>query len=260
MTDMASGTDPDSNDDDDTAAELATTTSPSPPDARTPVGADMVQTVTAIDRSIKERRDTDAVFINYWLYFFVVLWATFGIYGIVLFFKRIKRVDGFSERKQAYYEGLIEWTERYSLQRGKSDDVHHALEDMRSEVNAAYKGDLRQINAGVALLLTIVTLGIYGLYVLYRLNRYWWDAQVLEQDFDDKLSQAWTNLGLIRYPVSFTIDQGKRRSYALYLILSIVTFGIWGIVWDYKIHTDPENLYREYHSVEDTVLQTVRAH
>jgi uncharacterized protein DUF4234 len=102
--------------------------------------------------------------------------------------------------------------------------------------------------------------GIYYLYVLYRMNRYWWDAQVLEQDFDDKLSQAWSTLGVMRYPVSFTLDQGKRRSYALYLILSIVTFGIWWIVWDYKIHTDPENLFKEFHSVEDTVLQTVRAH
>jgi hypothetical protein len=29
-------------------------------------------------------------------------------------------------------------------------------------------------------------------------------------------------------------------------------------VWDYKVHTDPDNLYGEIHSVEDTVLQTVR--
>jgi hypothetical protein len=44
------------------------------------------------------------------------------------------------------------------------------------------------------------------------------------------------------------------------LILSIVTFGIWSLVWEYKIQTDPDNLYNEFHSVEDTVLQTVRAH
>jgi hypothetical protein len=96
--------------------------------------------------------------------------------------------------------------------------------------------------------------------VLYRMNRYWWDAQVLEQSFDDNLSQAWTKLGLMRYPISFTLDQGKRRGYALYLILSIVTLGVWAIVWDYKVHTDPENLYKEFHSVEDTALQTIRAH
>jgi uncharacterized protein DUF4234 len=131
---------------------------------------------------------------------------------------------------------------------------------MRSEVQAAYGRDMRPIKAGLSFLFTVITLGIYGLYVLYRMNRYWWDAQVVEQEFDDKLSQSWMKLGLMRYPISFTLDQGKRRSYPLYLILSIVTLGIWAIVWDYKIHTDPENLFREYHSIEDTVLQTVRAH
>jgi hypothetical protein len=227
---------------------------------QTPASADMVQTVTRIDRAVKQRRNSDTTLMNYWLYLFVVSWVTLGIYGIVLFFKRIGRIDGFSERKQPYYEALVEWTERYSRQQGKEDQVHHDLADLRSELAVAYKGDLRKINAGISFLLTIVTLGIYGLYVQYRLNRYWWDAQVLEQDFDDKLSQVWTRLDLMRYPISFTVDQSKRRSYPLYLILSIVTFGIWSLVWEYKIQTDPDNLYNEFHSVEDTVLQTVRAH
>jgi hypothetical protein len=223
-----------------------------------PVSGDMLQLVTRLDRFIKERRDTDLTFMNYWLYFFVVSWVTFGIYGIVIYFRRMKRIDRFSERKSAYYTSVIDWTERYSQQKGKEDDVHHLLSDMRSEVNAARKGDLREINASVALLLTFVTLGFYGLWTLYRMNRYWWDVQTIEQDFDDKLSQAWTALGLMRYPISFTLDQGKRRSYGLYLALSIVTLGVWGVVWDYKVHTDPDNLYGEIHSVEDTVLQTVR--
>lgn len=220
----------------------------------------MVQSVTVLDRAIKQRRDTDTVLMNWWLYFFLVSWVTFGIYSLVLFFKRITRIDGFSERKRGYYTALLQWSERYAQEQGKEDSVHHDLADLRNEVDVAYRGDMRPIKAGLSFLLTLVTLGIYGLYVLYRLNRYWWDAQVLEQDFDDKLSQVWTRLGLMRYPMSFNVDQSKRRGYALYLILSIITFGIWALVWDYKIQTDPENLYGSFHSVEDIVLQTVRAH
>lgn len=130
---------------------------------------------------------------------------------------------------------------------------------MSSDVQAAYGGNLRKINSGLSFLLTVVTIGIYGFYVLYRVNRYWWDAQVVEQEFDDNLSHAWLTLGLMRYPITFNLDQEKRRSYALYLILSIVTFGIWAIVWDYKIQTDPESLYGEFHSIEDIVLQIVRS-
>jgi hypothetical protein len=230
------------------------------PSRQTPASADMVQSVTGLDRSIKQRRDSDVSLINWWLYMLLVGPFTFGIYGAVLFFKRIGRIDAFSARKRAYYDSLLEWTERYARQLNREEAVHHELADLRGEVNAAYAGNLRKLNAGLSFLLTIVTLGIYGLFVLHRMNRYWWDAQVLEQDFDDKLSQTWTKLDLMRYPLSFNVDQSKRRGYALYLILSIVTFGIWGLVWDYKIHTDPDNLYASFHSVEDTVLQTVRAH
>ena len=220
----------------------------------------MVQAVVKVDRAIKERRNSDTPLINYWLYFFLVSWVTLGIYTLVLFFKRIARIDQFSDRKQSYYQSLIDWTEMYAQQQGKEDKVHHVLGDMRSEIQAARKGNLRKINAGLSFLFTVLTIGIYGFYVLYRMNRYWWDAQVVEQEFDDNLSRVWSDLGLMRYPISFTLDQDKRRSYALYLILSIVTIWIWAIVWDYKIHTDPDGLYPEFHSIEDTVLQIVRAH
>lgn len=223
--------------------------------------SDMVQSVTNVDRAIKMRRDSDTHLINYWLYLFLVNPITFGIYGIYLFFRRIGRIDSFTNRKQLYYTSLLEWTERYARQQDQENAVHHVIEDVRGDVARAYKKDLRPIKAGLSFFLTLVTLGIYGFYVLYRINRYWWDAQVLEQDFDDKLSQAWTSLGLVRYPITFHVDQGGRRSYALYLILSIITFGLWFIfVWDYKIQVDPDNLYDSYHSVEDTVLQVVRAH
>jgi hypothetical protein len=228
-------------------------------DDQIPTGGDMAQTVTQIDRSIKERRYSDTVLVNFWLYFFLLSWITFGIYGIVLFFQRINRIDRFSSRKQRYYEGLITWTERFAQQHKQENEVHDNLTDMRSDVVAAYRGDLRQMRAGLSFLLTIVTIGIYGFYVLYRLNRYWWDAQVVEQEFDDRLSLSWTKLGLMRYPIGFTLDQEKRRSYPLYLILSIITVGIWAIVWDYKLQTDPENLYGEFHTNEDTALQVVRS-
>lgn len=230
------------------------------PEGGVAASADRVHAVTRVDRAIKERRDSDTLLINYWLYFLLVSWVTIGIYGLVLFFRRIGRVDRFSERKRAYYEAVIDWTEMYAEQQRKKDEVHHVLSDMRLDIGDAFKGPLRKINAGVSFLLTIVTIGIYGLYVLYRMNRYWWDAQVVEQNFDDKLSQVWLKLDLMRYPISFTLDQSKRRSYLLYLLLSILTIGIWAIVWDYKIHTDPDNLYKEFHSIEDTVLQVLRSH
>ena len=225
----------------------------------TPPHADLIQSVTRLDRAIKDRRESDQTLVNWWLYFLLLSWVTFGIYALYLFFKRISRIDGFSRRKQAYYGALLEWTQRQAELKGREDEIHHELTDLSADVNHAYQADLRPIKAGLSFVLTIVTVGIYGLFVHYRMNRYWWDAQVLEQDFDDKLSQMWMRLGIVRYPLTYSDDQSERRSFSLYLILSIVTFGIWGLVWDYKFHTDPDSLFGEFHSVEDSVLQTVRS-
>src|SRR2546421_13128114 len=117
---------------------------------QTPVSADTVQLVTRIERAIKQRRDSDTELMNYWLYFFLVSWVTFGIYGLVLFFKRISRIDGFTARKRDYYRSLIDWTERYAEERSTEDQVHHELSDLREDVQAAYKGDLREIKAGIS--------------------------------------------------------------------------------------------------------------
>jgi hypothetical protein len=220
---------------------------------------DLVESMTRLDRAIKARRDSDTQLINWWIMWLVLSWLTFGIYLVYNYYQRMSRIDGFSRRKRAYYQALLEWTEREAATRGKEEALHTDLADLRGEATRAYQKDLREINAPLSLVITILTAGLYGLYVVYRLNRYWWDAQVFEQDFDDGLSRMWSRLGIVKYPINFQLDQSKRRDFWLYLVLSIVTFGIWALVWDYKLQVDPDNLYGEYHSIEDTVLQTIRA-
>ena len=215
----------------------------------------MIQAVQKIERSIKERREVDVPFMNWWLYTLIVNPVTFGIYGIVMFFKRTGRVDKFIARKKDYYQSVLDYTEKYSQEEKRYDDIRNDLKNLKDSVNTIFS---KEIKAGISFLLMIVTLGIWAFVWLYKMNKIWYDLQKVEQDFDDKISQIWSKVGLIKYPLSFNLDSSKNRSYVLYLILSIITFGIWGLVWDYKIHTDPENLYKEFHSIEDTVFQTVR--
>ncbi|MDY6970442.1 MAG: DUF4234 domain-containing protein [Spirochaetota bacterium] len=218
----------------------------------------MIQAIQKIERSIKERRDVDVPFMNWWLYIFIVHPVTLGIYGIILFIKRTRRVDKFIVRKRDYYQSVLDYTERYCQDKNVYDNIRNDLNDLKEFVNGNFSKNIKEIKAGISSLLIIITLGIWGFIWLYKMNIIWYKLQKLEQDFDDKLSQIWTKVGLIKYPLTFNLDSSKKRSYALYLILSIITFSIWGLVWDYKIHTDPENLYKEFHSTEDTVLQTVR--
>lgn len=90
------------------------------------------------------------------------------------------------------------------------------------------------------------------------MNKAWDELQNYEQEFVDKLNAIWTKLELIKYPINFKTDPEKKRNFWIQVLLAFVTLGIWGLVWAYKLHVDPDNLYKEFHSVEDTILQTIK--
>ncbi|MCF8357161.1 MAG: DUF4234 domain-containing protein [Prolixibacteraceae bacterium] len=218
----------------------------------------MNQEVLRIERSVRERNETDKVLINYWLYLFLLSWITFGIMAIVLFFQRISRIDKFINRKKDYYDGLIIYSEQIAKEKGKYEELSTQINNLRDVYEHDFLKNNKKINAGLSLLLIIITLGIWGLIVMYKLNKAWDNLQRSEQKFYDELNPILTKLELTKYPVNFRIKTNKKRSFILYLILTIITCGIWGIVWDYKIHTDADNLYPEIHTAEDSVLGMIK--
>ncbi|HVQ90380.1 MAG TPA: hypothetical protein VMU51_05040 [Mycobacteriales bacterium] len=222
--------------------------------------ADLAYAVGTIDRAIADRPASDRPLINYWYYLLFLSWATLGGYPVVLLIRRIRRIDRFSQRRAPYYEAVLDWTDRYAQQCGRSDaDLHDLLIEARAEVRAAYAGPLRPINARRSVPLLLCTLGGFGFVVLYRMNRYWWDAQVTERKFNDRVSRAWAGLGLLQNPITFQPDRRGRRGYRAWLLLSILTLGVWAVVWDHRLHTDPDHRYAEFHSAEDAVARVVHS-
>jgi hypothetical protein len=218
-----------------------------------------IQSVAAIEASIRARADTDKKFINWWIYLLLLSWITLGIAGIYFYIKRISRVDKYSVRKQGYYAGLVDFTDRYGQATDQQAKAGPLVADIRNVLDRANDQDLRPIGALKSVLLTLVTFGIYGFVVWYQLNRAWADRQRVEVGFNQTLNAAWLALGITRYPITFEPAPGKERNFWLYLGLMIITLGIWGLVWDYKFHTDPDSIYPRIHGVEDTVVQLVRS-
>ena len=77
-----------------------------------------------------------------------------------------------------------------------------------------------------------------------------------EYEFDKKLMPILLELKIIKYPIEFEIEQSKNRNFILYLILSIVTFGLFMIIWDYiskKIFFSKDELYFLENKVEKII-------
>ncbi len=219
-----------------------------------------IPSLQKIERSIKERRDEDASLVNWWLVILVLTPLTLGVYYIYVYlFKRTSRVNAFIVRKKAYYESILEFTEQYSSEKGSYDSIRTEVSDLKDLVNHRFSNEIKEINVLLTLLFSLLTLGIWCWVYQYKMNRIWNDLQKLEQDFDDSISKVWIKLGILKYPVNFALDRSKNRSYGLNLLLTIITGGLWYYVWDYKLHTDPDSLYKEFHSAEDTILQAARA-
>lgn len=220
---------------------------------------EQIQAVQRVDRYVHERRFTDQRLVSWVLYFFLLSWVTLGIYAIYLFYVRMQRADRFRDRRAHYYDAVIASTRQYAEVSGQYGAIHDDLDDLERFVKERFTDEHKPIEAGSSLILSIITLGIYGLYATYRMMRFWWEVQLTEQDFDEKLSLIWTSLGITRYPVTFEADEELHRSFGMYLLLTIVTLGFFGIVWDYRLHTDPERVYPEFHSAEDLVLSALRS-
>lgn len=218
-----------------------------------------IPAVHQVERYVHQRRDTDRPLIGWGVYFFLLSWVTLGIYSVVVFYQRLARADAFRARKRAYYGAVLDFTKQFAEASGDLAAVHDGISDVEGYVKHRFSNEHREINPGLTLLLSLVTLGIYGFVGIAHAMRFWWEAQVTEQEFDDKVSQLWEKLGVVKYPVTFEPVQGVRRSFWGHFGLALATIGIYVIVWDHQLHTDPDRVYPEFHAAEDTVLSAVRA-
>ncbi|WP_274562025.1 DUF4234 domain-containing protein [Streptomyces spiramyceticus] len=220
---------------------------------------EQIQAVQQVDRYVHERRFTDQRLVSWALYFFLLSWVTLGIYSIIVFYRRLNRADLFRERRAHYYSAVINATRQYAELNEQYGAAHEDLDDLQRFVKERFTDEHKPIQAGLSLILSFITLGIYGCYATYRTMRFWWEIQPTEQDFDEKLSLIWTKLGIVKYPLTFEPDEELHRSFGLHFFLAIVTLGIYGIIWDYRLHTDPDRIYPEFHSAEDGVLNALRS-
>lgn len=232
---------------------------PAMPPSDYPIASDggVLSAVPQVERYVRARRDTNQKFVGWGLYFFLLSWVTFGIYPIIIFYRRLNRADVFRDRKLGYYTSLVNLTHQHAQNQGNTS-VLPQLDDLHREITARFTGEHKPIRAGLSVFLSIITLGIYGYIAIYRDMKFWWQIQLTEQDFYEHLGITWTKLKIVRHPVTFQPIGDLNRSFWMHFLLAIVTFGIYGMIWDYRLHTDPERLFPESDSAEDGILASVR--
>ncbi len=191
---------------------------------------------------------------TWWRYLPVMLWVTLGVlaYSNVLYYQRIRRRNRHFARVSDVFTALLECTREAAQARGV--DVQAELADLTGKLHRAEGSLLKRRGAALWVILTLATLGIAGLYPLYFLTVDWYRLQRWEREMLGDFNRLWARIGITDGPVEVTPTVPK-RSFWLYLALSVLTLGFWFLVWDHHIHTDPDRAFEENARWESAVLE-----
>ena len=215
-----------------------------------------LETFPLLDRESRRRIETDQE-MSFGLYIVLSI-VTLGIYAIYAHYKLIQREQEHFARMARFNDDLFKLADEQAEESGQAANFSADLEDLRG-MNEQYQRLQAGKERSPALwtIVSIITLGIAYFYVYYFLHKDLVDHQRAEAEYIEKASILLNKLGIGKHPVTVEQIVGD-RSYALYLLLTIFTLGIFGIYWNYTFFKDGNDHFREHGRFEDQLMSIIR--
>ena len=192
-----------------------------------------------------------------------------GLAFAYLVYKLIRRRNTHFARQAFLYEDLTSMTRELAAKKGV--DVSVSLNTLGRAAREAGSEETEK-NAVLWTILTLTTTaGALGggavsglsllptlatLYVYYFLMRDLYNHERREDMFFDELSRTLMALGVMP-GLPRRMSPTPSRSFALYVLLTIVTVGFFWVYWVYTLINDPNNHFRQQAFIEDTALAQV---
>lgn len=222
----------------------------------------MAVSVPLVEADIRRRADTDRQisFSNVVAAWIVLAILTFGIgaavYAYVIFYRLVDRRNQHFGRQQSLYRNVVRVLREHAEDR--NDDRLLATvgrtEGVLNDVVVA-EGDR---NPWLwAIILPIVTFGIASYYMLWFLMTDYREHYLRQRELVDLLSEGLrlaTGKNVAIADESLVPD----RNFWIYLLLTIVTFGLFGIYWLYTLLEDPNKHFARQAFAEDQMVAYVR--
>jgi len=211
-----------------------------------------MESKVALDVDFRQRTVTDwqTTFISA----FLLSLITCGIYGIYILYKLMDRRLQHFERMVSLRGHLIEVLRAQAEASGKTAEVEQDLSQLEGIHLEATARDRAGEKSPVLWLVLTIVFSLVAYYVYYFLNDDFRAHEANEQQFMTKASEIMAKLGMVQQPIVPTMVVPE-RNFVMYLLLTLVTCGIYGIYWWYTLITDP-NLHFDNHTAWETQLST----
>jgi len=188
----------------------------------------------------------------------VVLLIIVGfIANLILTYKLIKRRNTHFKRQIFLFEDVV--TAAKTMTGKKGADVEVGLSSCERTVREAKAEETEKGAVLWAILSAVPYVGfLVSWYIYYFLMKDFYKHERREDGFWEDISRVLDKCG-ITFSVPRRSEVIPDRSFVLYLILSIITMGFFGIYWMYVLLKDPNEHFKHHIQVEDPLLSTLES-
>ena len=192
---------------------------------------------------------------------FVVLTTLLGllaiigfIVSIILRYKLVKRRNTHFKRQTFLSEDVVTAVKAIAAKKGV--DVEVGLSSVERTVREAKAEETEKGAVLWAILSAFIFLAEW--YVNYFLMKDFYKHERREDGFWEDLSRTLDKCG-VTFSVPRRTETTPNRSFVLYLILTIITAGLFGIYWLYVLLNDPNEHFKYHIQTEDQLLSTLES-
>jgi predicted permease len=173
---------------------------------------------------------------------------------IILTYKLIKRRNTHFKRQSFLFEDIV--AAMRAIAEKKGIDVNVELSSCERTVREAKAEETEKGAVLWAILSAIIFLAQW--YVYYFLMKDFYKHERREDGFWEDLRRTLDKCG-VTFSAPRRMEATPDRSFVLYLILTIITLGLFGIYWIYVLLKDPNQHFRYHMQIEDQLLSTLES-
>lgn len=176
---------------------------------------------------------------------FIVLLFIGAIINIYVLYKWISRRNNHFRRTASLYGNLVFALESLKITDAEVAQIRNSVQEMQYEE--------QEKSAALWIILSLIV-GIIIYYVFHFLNKDFHKHERREVAIYENLARILERRGIA---ISRFEPRVPNRSTVLYIVLSIITVGIFGLYWVYTLTKDPNEHFRAHHLVEENTIRAL---